>query len=97
MLAWSREVMRERIRVASGPMSATSESRETALPARFPIFTDSSPSTNETICPSLTSSRLGSTPSASTPANRLATWPWWSAPNTSITRSKPRTRNLSRW
>ena len=28
---------------------------------------------------------------------RLATWPWWSAPKTSITRSNPRTRNLSRW
>jgi len=36
-----------------------------------------------------------SMPSAVTPAFRLATWPWWSAPKTSMTRSNLRTRNLS--
>ena len=63
------------------------------MPLRFDILLP----TSEIICPMRTSSRLRSTPSASIPASRLATCPWVSAPKTSMTRSKPRSRNLFRW
>ena len=91
--AWSIDATSDSSRMTSGPMSSTRSSRSTALPSRLPMR----PLASDTIWPMRTSRRSLSTPSASTPACRLATWPWWSAPHTLMTRSKPRTRNLLRW
>ena len=67
-----------------------------ALPVRLLIRTTSPSRSSFTSCIRTMSSLSPSRPMASRAPFSRATWPWWSAPQMLMTRSKPRTANLFR-
>ena len=81
-------------RAASTPTSSSSSSSVTIDPDRLLIFTTSPFRRNETNWYSTISTASGSIPSACAAPFTRFTSPWWSAPQTYTTWSKPR-ENLS--
>ena len=84
----------KRKRALSMGTSSNRSVRVMALPVRLDIRTGWPFCIRLTICIRTTSRRLPSRPMASIAPFMRATWPWWSAPHTSMALSKPRVASL---